>query len=31
MYIQNIWEDFAPGKGKPNEEQRHKLEELMLK
>ena len=31
MSIQKMWEDFAPGKGKPNEVQRRKLEELMLK
>jgi outer membrane lipoprotein-sorting protein len=30
MNIQSMWES-ALGKGKPNEEQRHKLEELMLK
>jgi outer membrane lipoprotein-sorting protein len=29
--IQKMWEDFAPGKGKPNEEQMRKLEELMFK
>ena len=26
-----MWADFAPGKGKPNEEQMRKLEELWLK
>jgi outer membrane lipoprotein-sorting protein len=31
MSTQKMWEDFAPGKGKPNEEQMRKLEELMLK
>jgi hypothetical protein len=31
IQIQSIWEQLAPGKGKPNEEQRHKLEELVLK
>ncbi len=31
MSIQQMWADFAPGKGKPNEEQMLKLEELMLK
>jgi outer membrane lipoprotein-sorting protein len=31
MSIQKMWDDFAPGKGKPNEEQMRKLEELMLK
>jgi len=31
MSIQQMWADFAPGKGKPNEEQMRKLEELMLK
>jgi outer membrane lipoprotein-sorting protein len=31
MSIQKMWEDFAPGKEKPNEEQMRKLEELMLK
>jgi outer membrane lipoprotein-sorting protein len=31
MSIQKMWEDFAPAKGKPNEEQMRKLEELMLK
>jgi outer membrane lipoprotein-sorting protein len=31
IQIQSMWEQFAPGKGKPNEEQRHKLEELLLK
>jgi len=31
IQIQDLWEKFAPGKGKPNEEQRHKLEELWLK
>ena len=31
MYTQKMWGDFAPGKGKPNEEQMRKLEELMLK
>jgi hypothetical protein len=30
MNIQNLWERLAPGIGKPNEEQRHKLEELVL-
>jgi outer membrane lipoprotein-sorting protein len=30
MNIQSMWES-AQGKGKPNDEQRHKLEELMLK
>jgi hypothetical protein len=30
MSIQKMWEDFAPGKGQPNEEQMRKLEELML-
>jgi hypothetical protein len=30
MNIQNLWERLAPGIGKPNEEQRHKLEELAL-
>ena len=31
MMTQNFWEGFAPAKGKPNEVQRRKLEELMLK
>lgn len=31
MSIQKMWEDFAPGKGKPNEVQMRKLDELMLK
>jgi hypothetical protein len=31
MSIQKMWEDFAPEKGKPNEERMRKLEELMLK
>jgi hypothetical protein len=31
MSIQKMWEDFAPGKGKPNGEQMRKLEELILK
>ncbi|MBI2479772.1 MAG: hypothetical protein HYV60_14400, partial [Planctomycetia bacterium] len=31
MSIQKMWEDFAPGKRKPNEEQMRKLEELVLK
>ena len=31
MTTQKMWADFAPGKGKPNEEQMRKLEELMLK
>ena len=31
MMTQNIWENLAPAKGKPNEVQRRKLEELMLK
>jgi outer membrane lipoprotein-sorting protein len=30
MNIQYLWEGIAPGIGKPNEEQRHKLEELAL-
>ena len=31
MSIQEMWENFAPGKGRPNEEQMRKLEELMIK
>ena len=31
IQIQSLWEQLAPGKGKPNEVQRRKLEELMLK
>ncbi len=31
MMTQNFWEKLAPAKGKPNEVQRRKLEELMLK
>jgi len=31
MMTQNFWENLAPAKGKPNEVQRRKLEELMLK
>ncbi len=31
MSIQKMWEDLAPGKRKPNEEQMRKLEKLMLK
>ena len=31
MMTQKTWANFAPGKGKPNEEQMRKLEELMLK
>lgn len=31
IQTQYFWERYAPGKGKPNEEQRRKLEELMLK
>ena len=31
MSIQEMWENSAPGKGKPNEEQMRKLEELMIK
>ncbi len=30
MSIQEMWADFAPRKGNPNEEQMRKLEELML-
>lgn len=31
MSTQKMWEDLAPGKGKPNEEQMRKVEVLMLK
>lgn len=31
MMTQNFWENLAPAKGKPNEVQRRKLEELALK
>ena len=31
MMTQNLWENLAPAKGKPNEVQRRKLEELMHK
>ena len=31
IQVQNFWERLSPGKGKPNEEQKRQLEELMLK